>query len=87
MICQQLKITPHHPCTPYYPSPMHTLPPSLLSPLYPTWDQWQTLVITLATPIGGCTLGTWQSVTVTILKNADYNGLFSFTSDSLLVSY
>lgn len=57
------------------------------SPLYSTWGQRQTLVVTLATPIGGCTLGTWQSVIVTILKNADYNGVFSFTSDSLLVSY
>lgn len=42
--------------------------------------------MSLANPFGGAQFGDLTSVTLVIVKNDDYNGAFSFASDSVVVS-
>ena len=45
----------------------------------------QSLLVSLLNPSGGAQFGGLTSVTLTILKNDDFNGAFSLASDSVVV--
>ena len=46
----------------------------------------QYFVVSLVNPKDGAAIGDMDSVTITINKNDDINGVFSFDMDSVLVS-
>ena len=54
--------------------------------VYTTCFPSQSFVISLANPQNGAAVGDQNSVTVTITRNDDINGVFSFDMDSVLVS-
>ena len=47
---------------------------------------FQSLSVTLSNPSGGATLGSNTSVSIFIRKNDDINGIFTLSTDSLVVS-
>ena len=46
----------------------------------------QSFIVSLVNPQDGAAVGDLNSVTITINKNDDINGVFSFDMDSVLVS-